>query len=60
MTAYAGTTGQHKYELTLHFGNRTLSKYARRLDIGECIPKSGNKNWFTIDTEKFQIGIQLL
>jgi hypothetical protein len=59
LTAFIGKTGQDKYELTLNFGQKALSKYARGLDILECVPNPQNLNSFMIDTEKHQIIIQL-
>ena len=59
MTAFMGLSGQDKYELTLKFGNKSLSKYARDLDISECVPNPENSNWFDIDTERQKISIQL-
>jgi hypothetical protein len=59
MTAYMGLSGQDKYELTLKFGNKALRKYARDLDISECVPNSEKSNWFDIDIEKQKISIQL-
>ncbi len=60
LTAFIGRTGQDKYDLTIHFGNKALSKYARGLDILECMPKSEDVNSFIIDTEKLKMDIQLL
>jgi hypothetical protein len=59
MTAFIGLSGQDKYELTLKFGNKSLSKYARGLDISECVPNPENSDWFDIDIEKQKISIQL-
>ena len=59
MTAFMGLSGQDKYELTLKFGNIALSKYARSLNISECLPKPENSNWFDIDIERQKISIQL-
>jgi hypothetical protein len=35
MKVFTGLTGQDKYELTLNFGSKALSRYARDLDISE-------------------------
>lgn len=59
LMVYAGITGQDKYELTLHFGNKALSRYSRGLDIFECVPNTEDENWFSIDTENFTMEIQL-
>jgi len=55
LSTFIGLTGQDKYELTLKFGNKALSKYARDLDISECVPNSENKDWFHIDIERQKI-----
>lgn len=59
LTAFTGLSGQDKYELILKFGNKALSKYARDLDISECVPNPENNNWFDIDIERQKISIQL-
>ena len=59
MTAFMGLSGQDKYELTLKFGNKSLSKYAKDLDISECVPNPESINWFDIDIERQKISIQL-
>src|SRR4030088_889728 len=51
MTAYMGFTEQDKHELTLKFGKKSLSRYARGLDISECIPSPESDNWLDIDIE---------
>ena len=58
LTAFIGPTGQDKYELTLYFGDKALSKYASDLDISVCFSNSDN-NWFDIDFVKRKISIQL-
>lgn len=37
MSAFIGITGQDKYELTLKFGKKALSRYTRGLDVSECV-----------------------
>ena len=59
MTAFIGTSGQDRYELTLNFGSKSLSKYSRDLELFECMPSSERDNWFDINTESKQIIIQL-
>lgn len=59
MTAFIGISGQDKYELTLKFGNKALSKFARDLGITECVPNSENTDWFDIDIKGQTILIQL-
>ena len=59
MQAFVGKDGQTAYGLTLKFGNKALSRYARNLDIVECIPQTNVENWFKIDTAKKEIEVQL-
>lgn len=58
--AYVGKDGQSDYSLTLKFGNKSLSRYARSLDLVECIPQRDFKTWFKIDTSKKEIEVQLV
>ena len=58
-TAYIGKKGQERYELTIYFGKKALSRYARGLDVFECLPDPANDNWFEIDIDKKTIAIQL-
>lgn len=59
MKAYIGKDGQGVYSLTLKLGSKALSRYARNLDIAECIPQTDFAKWFGIDTSKQEIEIQL-
>lgn len=59
MTAFVGEDGQDKYELILSFGRKALSRYARGLDISECIPDPSSNSWFEIDITEHKIWIQL-
>jgi hypothetical protein len=59
LRAYIGKVRQSIYELTLIFGTKALSRYARNLSILECIPNSGNLDWFSIDVQKSTIEIRL-
>ncbi|MGB8192790.1 MAG: hypothetical protein WCF67_12760 [Chitinophagaceae bacterium] len=58
MSAFIGPDGQDKYELTLNFGNKALSRYARDLSITDCVP-ANNYDWFDINTTERTISIQL-
>jgi hypothetical protein len=60
MMAYSGLSGQEHYELTLLFGKKALSRYARDLDITECVPDLTDSNYWDIDVERLKIWIQLL
>ena len=59
LKAFISKDGQTEYELTLKFGNKALSRYARNADIKECVPNLGKQNWFDIDTKRNKIEIQL-
>jgi hypothetical protein len=59
MKAFVGKDGQTEYRLILKFGRKALSRYARDLDITECIPNADYEKWFTIDTDNKEIEIQL-
>lgn len=59
LKAFVGKSGQTEYELTLKFGNKALSKYARNTDIQGCIPNTAIEKWFLIDIEKRKIEIYL-
>jgi hypothetical protein len=59
LKAFIGKDGQTEYELTLKFGNKALSRYARNLDIKECVPSPDKLNWIDIDTKRNKIEIQL-
>jgi hypothetical protein len=59
LKAFIGKDGQTEYELTLKFGNKALSRYARNLDIKECVPNPDKQNWFEIDIKRNKIEIHL-
>jgi len=59
MTAFVGVSGQDKYELTLNFGSKSLSKYQRDLELFECVPNPEKANWFDINIEQKKITILL-
>ena len=60
LKAFVGKDGQVLYKLTLKFGKKALSRFARNLDIVECIPLTEVQDWFSIDSSKKEIEIQLL
>ena len=57
--AFIGKSGQDEYSLLMKFGNKSLSRYARDLDIRDCLPKADESGWYEIDPEKNKIIIQL-
>jgi hypothetical protein len=44
----------------MKFGRKSLSKYARDLDIRDCVPEVDENDWYKIDMETNKIIIQLL
>lgn len=58
-TAWLGKDGQEKYEMTIHFGSKALSKYARGLDITECLPDINTMDWIELDLVNQTIEIVL-
>lgn len=59
LKAFVGKDGQGVYSLTLKFGKKALSRYARNLDIADCIPQTDFDKWLGIDTSKQELEIQL-
>ena len=59
-TAWIGTDGQGTYQLTIKLGNKALSRYARGLNLNECLPSSSSTDWLTVDLEQQTIELQLL
>ena len=59
LKAFVGKDGQTEYELILKFGKKALSRYARNLDIRECVPSPEKQHFFDIDTKQKKIEIQL-
>jgi hypothetical protein len=60
VSAYFGKDGQDEYSMLIRFGSRSLSRYARGLDIKECVPSIEENDWYIIDEENKTITIQLL
>jgi len=58
LKVFAGLTGQDEYELTMNFGSKALSRYARDIDISECWQEM-ESNWLEVDIENKKITIQL-
>jgi hypothetical protein len=58
--AWIGLDGNDEYEMTLKFGKKALSKYARGLDIKECLPSDSNTDWITLGSEQKTITLELL
>ena|SRR5687768_1342290 len=60
MGAFSGESGQDRYELILSFGRKSLSRYARGLDIKECVPSPEDSNWIEVNQEQKTIMVRLL
>jgi hypothetical protein len=59
--AWIGKTGQTEFKATVHFGKKALSKYAKGMELTECIPDLESKaEWIKIDIENKIIEIELL
>ena len=59
LTAYLGKNGQEEYSLLIKFGDRSLSRYSRELNINNCIPDFEKNDWYFVDKKKKHITIQL-
>ncbi|PWV56378.1 hypothetical protein [Chitinophaga sp. S165] len=57
--AFIGREGQTRYDLVLKIGDEALHSYTHNLDLKVCVPDTDALSWFTIDTEKRKIEIQL-
>ena len=58
--AYVGKDGQGEYSMLIRFGRKSLSKYARDLDIRDCVPEVEESDWYEIHPKTNKIIIQLL
>lgn len=59
MSAFIGSDGQSHFTIILKFGNKSLSRYARGLDIKECIPGPTTEGWYEVDIAKKTVTIYL-
>lgn len=59
LKAFIGKGGQTAYELTLKFGNKALSRFAKNLDLKECVPNLENNRRFVIDNQLNKMEIHL-
>jgi hypothetical protein len=57
--AFIGNDGQDKYEMTIKFGPRSLSRYAHGAKMVDCIPSEESMDWITLDIENKKIEIHL-
>ena len=59
MEAFCGKDGQDRYELILNLGRKSLSRYARNLDLKVCVPNPEDGSWFDVDQEQKIIMVHL-
>lgn len=59
-TAWIGTAGQDTYQLIIKLGKKALSRYARDLDLNECLPSTSTTDWLIVDLKKQTIELQLI
>ena len=59
LKAFIGKDGQTEFELVLKLGNKALSRYARNLDIRECLPGPDNPEFMMVDVGRKRIEIRL-
>ena len=57
--AWMGKTGQDKYEMVIHFGEKALNQYAEGKDLTECLPPTDNMDWISINIQRHTIEIYL-
>lgn len=57
--AWTGRGGNTAYQMTIKFGRKALSRYARSLRLEECVPDGDTLDWITIDDESRTIEIRL-
>ena len=57
--AWAGVTGQDKYEMIIKSGPDALNKYAEGSSLIDCLPGDESLDWVMPDIEKKTIELQL-
>ena len=59
--AWIGKTGQTDFKATIHLGKKALSKYAKGMNLTECIPDMESQiEWIEIDVQNKILEIELL
>ncbi len=58
-TAWIGKRGEMEFSLVLHFGDKSLSRFVRGLEIISCIPGSDAETWFRIELPHKRVQVQL-
>ncbi len=57
--SWLGKDGQEVYEMTLNFGPKGLSHYAKGKDLFDCLPSDDTFDWINIDTTGRTIELKL-
>ena len=57
--AWLGKDGQSEYEMTIYFGQYSLSRYAKGTQLTDCIPSEDTMDWIEINPAKKVIEIKL-
>ncbi|HEX8020346.1 hypothetical protein [Mucilaginibacter sp.] len=57
--AWIGADGQGEYEMTINFGPKALSRYARGLDLKACVPSEDSLDWITFARDEKKIELWL-
>ena len=57
--AWIGKDGQSEYEMRIHFGNKSLRRFAKGTSMIDCIPSMDKMDWINIDIGKRKIEIEL-
>lgn len=58
--AWFGKTGQTEFRAIINLGKKALSRYAKEMDLTECIPDLESQHeWIEIDIENKTINIEL-
>jgi len=58
--AWLGYDGQGEFAMTIIFGQHSLSRYAKGLDLTDCLPSDNSMDWITLDMERKTIELQLI
>ena len=57
--AWIGKKGQDEYQMTIKFGHKSLSRYAKGLSLIDCIPPADTMDWIDIIPEDKIVEIRL-
>jgi hypothetical protein len=57
--AWTGVSGQEIYEMTIHFGNKSIKCFEQKLSLDECIYSENADNWVKVNPDEKTIEIKL-